>query len=646
MAENIWLRLKEIFNPTTLDQSKAKELLIEWSKKGFLIRTSKELLEIPDSTIVAFYLLLSEHHSFVSPHLGENDSGWFCRNDITFYNIRATGLDGETGNFVQASKLLLSERAHAIHLAPFMRYDHNTIYSIVAAYSTAPELWHPILVQAGIQPVDQVRLFVQACHLLGKAVGFDLEPHTAQFSYLALENPEAFRWIKVYTPDPRYLDYYYTPETVYKPGNQRRIVSEVRLFVRELMSHDGIKTFEEEPGDSYNRLKTKHSCFQHAVQFLIRNGYWTVPTHAWCSFGLPHYKGYNREQNYAEFTYHDKNGLDVSAQAYHILTPFCFWNGLPPSNIWNWEDIARQGSPNLAGIKLYQDIFLFWRDAVGFDFVRFDSVDHIWDSCDPHNPSIPFSDRPTPTILRDCILKIRTHRPDIATLAERLGDEIRAYETLGFDAILGSSVMENPGATMFEHDLKIDQELADLNSKRTFPFSVCAALDTHDTGNPLFRGTTLIELEGADGLMLRLFLARFLSSGAAYRPLYSVMGLTDLSYGLFQANIAPVSLHWTGNHDFLQDFHRLEDLYAELKPRMALMDRIILDLSLDGATWMFQGLNLEVCCKVGFPGGRGYTSPSHTWGWRGYCRQPGSTLQEGQLDQLPEKAFELSWRAV
>ncbi len=642
--KNIWPGLRDLFTPSPSDLSQAEELLKEWLDKGYLLRTSKELLLIPDSVIVAFFVSISEHRTVQSPHLGESDSGWFSRNDITFYNVRATGINGQTGNFLQAAKLLLGERAHSIHLAPFTRYDHNTIYSIVAAYSTAPELWHPVLVEAKIQPLDQVRLFVQAAHLLGKSVGYDLEPHTAQFSYLALEHPEAFRWVKIYTPDPRWLDYYYTPDTVYKPDNQRRIVSEVRLFVRELMSHEGITTFEEETGDSYSRLHTKHTCFQRAVQFLIRNGYWTVPTHAWCGFGVPHYKGYNQEKNYAEFIYHDRNGMDVSAQAYHILTPFCFWQGLPPSSIWNWENIARRGSPNLEGIKLYQDIFLFWRDQAGFDFVRFDSVDHIWDSCDPQNPTIPLSDRPTPAILRDCNLKFRSQRPDIASLAERIGDEIRAYETIGFDAILGSSMMENPGPTMFEHDLNIDRELSDLNSKRPYPFSVCAALDTHDTGNPLFRGRSLIELEGADGLLLRLFLARFLQSGLAYRPLYSVMGLTDLSYGLFPANISPVSLHWTGDRTFLEDYHRLEDLYLELKPKLYLMERILIDLSLDGATWMFQGLDLEICCKVGFPGGKEYNSPIPTQSWLGYYHQPLGRIQEGHLQVLPEKAFEIAWR--
>lgn len=647
MRENLWPRLRDVFPTTENERRHAVELIDEWRRRGFLERTSLELLRIPDPVTVEVYARLSEGRTTKNPHLGEPDSGWLCRNAICFYNIRATGVGDERGNFLQAAKLLLGERAHAIHVAPFTRYDHNTIYAIVAARSVAPELWHPALVKARIQPLDQVRLFVQAAHSLGKAVGYDLEPHTAQFSYINLEHPEAFRWVKVYTPDPRWLDYYFTPETVYKPSNQRRIASEVRLFVHEWMSQSGIKTFEEEPGDSYGRLELKHQTFARCVELLIRNGYWTVPTHAWSGFGLPRFKGFNHVQNYAEFSYQDRLGADVSHQAYHILTPFCFWNGLPVQNFWNWENIARAGTPNHQGISLYQELFLFWRDAAGFDFVRFDSVDHIWDSCDPQNPSIPFSDRPTPTILRDCNYRIRSgNRPDVASLAERLGDEIRAYETLGFDAILGSSMMENPGPAMLEHDLKIASDLEDLNTKRPFPFTVCATLDTHDTGNPVFRGRSLIELEGASGLLLRLFLARFLQAGPSYRTLYSVMGLTDLSYGLFPANVAPVNLNWVGDRDFLASYHRLEDLYQELRPHLDMAERAMMDQSLDGATWLWQAPGIEIGCKIAYPSAGDYLSPLFTTNWDGLCYTAKKGLIPGHLETLPPSSFEIAWRRL
>ena len=53
-----------------------------------------------------------------------------------------------------------------------------------------------------------MKCFVEASHMLGKTVGFDIEPHLSQFSIEALENPSLFRWIKLYKNDKNYLDYY------------------------------------------------------------------------------------------------------------------------------------------------------------------------------------------------------------------------------------------------------------------------------------------------------------------------------------------------------------------------------------------------------------------------------------------------------
>jgi hypothetical protein len=645
MTKNMWQNLSNLFPPTRDEENLAQKLITEWKARGYIKKTSTDLLNIPDKVIIAFYSTLSQNSSIHSPHRSEPNSSWFTQNDITFYNVRATGLGSSVGNFLQASKLILGERAHCIHIAPFTRYDHNTIYSIVAARSPAEELWHPALVDKNILPLDQVRLFVQAIHLLGKAAGYDLEPHTAQFSYLALEHPEAFRWIKVYTPDPRWLDYYFTQETVYSIENQKRIISEVRGFVHEFLHQAKISTFDEEPFDTYPRLKLKHQTFQQARDFLIRYGYWTVPSHAWNGYGVPRFKGYNLVHNYPEFTYRDRNGADISQNAYHILTPFCFWDGLPAENSWGWENQARSGRPNQYGIKLYHDLFLFWRDEMEFDFVRFDSVDHIWDSCDPTNPTIPFSDRPTPSVLRDCILSIRSpNRLDIGTLAERIGDEIRAYETLGFDVILGSSMMEDPSLKMFEHDIKISEELNELNAKRPFNFSVCVALDTHDTGNPLFRGKSLIELEGYQGLLLRLFLARFLQGGTSFRPLYGVMGLTDLSYGLFPANVSCVNLHWSSDETFLNTYHLLEDLYLKFKSTLNHGLRFVKTANYVGASWIWQSSEWELYCEVCFPGGGFYQTQFQLEGLEGYTfKQERQTLCHFS-PILGEQEFQIAWR--
>lgn len=640
--DRLWNRIASIINPSEREKAEAERLALEWERRGHLLWTSTDLLGLSDGVISALFSRLEEERSDSSPHRGEPHSGWLARSDITFYNIRACGLRDSPGNFLQAAKLLLGERAHAIHLAPFTCYDHNTIYAIVATRSVAPELWHPLLTHAGLMPIDQVRAFVRAAHLLGKAVGFDLEPHTAQFSYPVLEHPEAFRWIKVYTPDPRWLDYLFTPDTVYEIPNQERIVREVQVLMREFLSQEGIRTFEEEDGDDQKVLFHKRDAFQRGVRLLIRHGYWTVPSHAWCGYGLPRFRGFNIEQNYPEFFYRDPKGNDVSAHSYHILTPFNFWDGLPVENSFDWENRARAGRINPHGVSLYCNLFLFWRDQVDMDFVRFDSVDHIWDSCDPHNPAIPFSDRPTPAVLRECNLAIRSGgRPDIASIAERLGSEARAYETLGFDVLLGSSMMEDPGPAMFQHDWQIAAELADLNRMRPYPFSVCVALDTHDTGNPLFRGKSNIEREGPDGLLFRLFLARFTQAGLSFRPLYSVMGLTDLSFGLYEANVQPCPLTWVGDRDFLVDYEAVENLYRENREFLNLADRELVELSQNGACWTYTLGKETLICAAAFPSGVGYFPPLKMGFGVAYQRLPSQRLKPGHPQHLPPLGFAL-----
>ena len=115
------------------------------------------------------------------------------------------------------------------------------------------------------------------------------------------------------------------------------------------------------------------------------------------------------------------------------------------------------------------------------------------------------------------------------------------------------------------------------------------AVDTHDTGNPFFWGQSLTEKLGAEGMKTRLFLSRFLGWGGGKRPKYEVMGLSDLSNGLFPANVTEKNLVWVGDAAFNAWYHRLEDLYGELKPAL---ERGKLVESFAGRTsswWMIDG---------------------------------------------------------
>ena len=559
----VWNRIVEILKPQAPHRALAETLVQEYRQRGCLPHTPKELLSLADEVVAAFYALLMDNKVPVSPVADRADSGWLTQASACFVNVRATGLkDGQFGNFLQAAKLLPGLRVKALHLAPFLDYEFGTVYAIRSLKTIAPQLLHPALLQGGLRAPLQLDAFIQAAHALGQAVGFDLEPHTAQYSIPALEAPEAFRWIKVFPQDRGWLDYLLQPDTVYARDVQERLAGEVRALSSAFLKERSLHTFDEEENDTAESLAHKRQAFQDAVGLMIREGYWTVPAHSWDSDGLPRFAGYHAG-DYPTFQYVNRQGNDSSGHAYHIVTPFAFYHHLPLQG----TTFKQKPELNPAALDLFCAAFLHWRDRHHFDFVRHDSVDHVFDSVFDGDGHWPVSDRPTPMVLAEFIRRSKLPgKPFIAHLAERMGNETEDYSAIGYDLILGSDMMENVGQGHLDKSFRLQGQLEDLNRRRKSPFAVAYAVDTHDTGNPFFWGQSLTEKLGAEGMKTRLFLSRFLGWGGGRRPKYEVMGLSDLSNGLFPANVSEKNLVWVGDTAFNDWYHRVEDLYAELKP--------------------------------------------------------------------------------
>lgn len=561
----VWNRIVEILKPQAEHRAQAEALVLEYRRRGCLPHTPKDLLSLPDEVIAAFYATLMDNKVPVSPVADKADSGWIASASACFVNVRATGLtETEFGNFLQASKLLPGLRVKALHLAPFLEYEFGTVYAIRSLKTIAPQLLHWVLLEGGLRAPLQLDAFIQAAHVLGMAVGFDLEPHTAQYSIPVLEVPEAFRWIKVFPEDRNWLDSLLQPDTVYAKEVQDRLASEVRSLVTGFLRDRSLHTFDEEENDSAETLASKRQAFQDCLQLMIKEGYWTVPAHAWDSDGLPRFTGYHTD-GYPTFQYLNRQGNDSGDHAYHIVTPFAFYHHLPLQG----TSMRQKPEPNPAALDLFCSAFLHWRDRHHFDFVRHDSVDHVFDSVFSGDGNWPLSDRPTPSVLAEFIRRSKLPgKPFIAHLAERLGNEAEDYQAIGYDLLLGSDMMETVGQPHLDKSFRLQGQLEDLNARRKSPFAVAYAVDTHDTGNPFFWGQSLTEKLGPEGMKARLFLSRFLGWGKGKRPKYEVMGLADQSTGLFPANVSEKNLAWLGDRDFNAWYHRLEDLYAELKPSL------------------------------------------------------------------------------
>lgn len=582
----LWSRIEAALAPSEADKRVGEALFEDYQGRGYLHKTCREMVGMADGAIAGFYRQLETLKTAQSPVQNRADAGWMVEADFCFINVRATGVDKKTGTFLQAAKLLPILRANAIHLAPFTLCDFGIVYAVSSVRTISRKLLDAGLVEKGFSAEDQLRALVQAAHLLDKTVGFDIEPHVAQFAIPVLMEPECFRWIKLSEQNKQQLDYGLSNDEMMRQEVQGRIAAAVREMVQTALRDAGLDDLEIVEGDGEEKIRFKTSVFHGLIKRLIAQGYWTVLSHSWAGVGVPGFRGYHA-RNYPEFLYLDKDGKDRGDNIYGVLTPFSFYHDLPVNRL---PDARLE--VNEVGMKHFCSIFDYWRDEFGFDFVRYDSVDHIFDSVVQHDGNWPASDRPTPEVLRRCIATSKSaEKPYIGNMAERMGNEIWEYAGVGYDVMLGTDMFGRVNRAQLEKSFWIHEQLVQVNATRETPFAVVYAIDTHDTGNPHLWGEALLKVVGSKGVQVRHFLSRFLSCGTGRRPKYEVMGVQDMSYGLYEANIGEKNLVWVGDEGHNQMYHRIEDIYAKFAGFLRearLVHRVVTE---DWAWWVMQNGN-------------------------------------------------------
>ena len=581
----MWQEFAARFLITEQDRQIAQTLFAEYMQQGYLRKTCAEMLRVSVGAIIDFYARLSAVRSSASPVQDQPHSGWMADADFCFLNVRATGLDGQMGNFIQAAKLLPALRVSAIHLGPFTSYDFACIYAVQSVETISRNIVAVELEALGFSLEAQLRAFVTAAHLLGMAVGFDLEPHTTQFAKTVIMYPEHFRWLKL-TQDRRSLADGCPNAEMVREDMQRRITTEIRALVQAELHAHGLTTVEHAETDSAAQREAKDAAYDKLIGTLIACGYWTIPSQVWACDGIPAFRGYHFEQNYAQFCYLDRDQRDRHNEAYHITTPFKFYTNLSLNHAPQPDALPQLHLPTL---DFFCQIFQKWRDDFDFDFVRYDSVDHIFDSIYQQQHHIPTSDRPTPHVLQTCVSASKSAaKPYIGNFAERMGHEMDEYAALGFDVMLGNDMCERITKHLLEKSFWLHDHLTHLNQTRPSRFAIPFAVDTHDTGNPFIWGEALVKLMGPERMALRHFVSRFISAGLARRPKYEVTGAQDLSYGLYQANVTESNVTWVGDAVYNARYHWLEDIYDQYKPMLrqaSLERRVVLESS---AWWCFQ----------------------------------------------------------
>lgn len=552
---------------TNTARQEAVHLVREYLQHGTLKMMPAELLQLSDHKISLFYQLLAREREsrlvdgrVLSPVEGESDSGWMVRSDYCFLNVRAVGPEPQKpGRFIDALKLLPMLRVNAIHLAPFYDCLFGNVYAVDSLSRINPEVVDSCYLEGGLSPAEQLKLLIDAIHLLDMTVGFDLEPHTSQFSRVVLTHPRFFRWIQL-AKNRKTLLNRVNMEDMLQPEQQEALCCKVEKVVKQALKQAKVSSFDDPSGDP----ATLKQLQGEVIRQLIEMGLWTIPNHTWNGIGLPSFKKYNFDGNYPEFEYLDAEGEDQSRHAFGMLTPVKFAQGLRPNRL---PDEEHPALPWEDGINFFAGLFPAIRQEFRFDFVRLDYVDHVFDSVQPGSRDLPLSDRPTPYVLERVIKNARATAPWIGAMAERMAYDIKDYASVGFDLILGADVLRIPDNGFIRDMIRFQQEINELNGARQHPVSIQFAVDSHDTGHPEI--DTNPAKYGWRGVMMRHFFTRFGSAGNGRRPKYEVIGNQDLTVGLYKANNEPVSLEWQSDSRMFQCYHTIEDLYNKFKVSIA-----------------------------------------------------------------------------
>ena len=131
-----------------------------------------------------------------SPRSHEPDSAWMRRSNVVGINVRTVG---DLGGVVKYA-LTLPASSDSIQLLPI--WEPGVVKSLygIAGWNLNYEFFSDELYEyaPNLDTIEkQLRATSNLLHVMGKAVGMDVIPHTDRFSEIALGNPDLFEWMKV-----------------------------------------------------------------------------------------------------------------------------------------------------------------------------------------------------------------------------------------------------------------------------------------------------------------------------------------------------------------------------------------------------------------------------------------------------------------
>ncbi|ATX76989.1 hypothetical protein [Reinekea forsetii] len=543
----------------------------QYKRFGYLPdKLLRDCLAMHQYTGILFFSLLYKDQKLrgcrpPSPVATCSDPTWMNQSSFCFFNVRATDIELEqTGNLIDATRLLPILRAGAIHMAPFFQSIFGIVYAQDSFKIISDDVTNSFYEAIGVSRYDQLRYFIDCCHLTNKAVGYDMTPHTATFSKLSFDRPELFRWLR-WSPDYQSLYQDMPVEEQYQETIQRQYVRDIADLASKTCDIFSIGSLEDTQAD-IKRLDAAHQLVRDVIR---QEGYFPMVPHTWNGIGLPGIKLYDHERNHPVWDYRNLEGEDQSEHGIGLHSLFKFHTNLKPNSspFHDGSDPQSLDTPSYQPtMDFLTNLFPEVHREYGFDFLRVDYQDHVFRNRPLRNgQEVIVCEQLTCSQLLDISNSARQAFPAAGMLADHMGTDIERYRKAGFITILGDEVKFSVNQDKIEKMFKFNAKLAQLSIRDPSLGAPALAMDTHDLGHPMILGMDLPMREERSTFLLRLFLSRFSTGGIGNRPKYETLGNQDFSSGIYRCNNQPGSLKWGEDRVCLSGYHRIEDLYALLK---------------------------------------------------------------------------------
>lgn len=539
--ESLWKKVCRLVPPDQEERAESLKLIKEYEKNGYLKRLNRELLDMPLPVCADFFRRLSLLHSPSSPVSRRRDSRWMSQLDVSSFHISAASTGIGRGNFIQAAQMLPGLRCTGLLLAPFTETEFNAPNRLLSHSRIDAGLLHPELLKLGLTPEEQLACFVQAAHLCGMVLGFDLSCHLSRDSEALYRRPDMFRWIEL-DPQQQYIPKgHLSYGQMLDQQNQERINQRIKERVQSL---------------EYRNLDRRECNRQ-----LRREGFFPVPLmqnspDSEDQGQIPLFIVYDPEKQEAVFTHSsEKQGL----------TAFRFYKHLGKEREYHQDTL-----------KYFSQIFPIWQKK-GFDFLYLDGMLNPF-ARNP-DPEESQQERPDQYILQQVIESARTGSRKAAVIASGHFEHLEDYLELGFSALVDQDDSMRLDQQYMERNLQLQKELKHYNKGKKIKGSMFSRISLAEHNSPSFNQKVHLEH----------FCCRFMNCGQAGRRKFEMMGINDGSAGYALSLRENRSLIWREDRGFLNQYHILEDIF--LRHQNTLQKGEILQARVEHtyAWWLIKG---------------------------------------------------------